>query len=178
MTRRAAFLQRFRRDQNGLSAVEFALLAPVMILLYFGMVELCQAYMAQKRMSHVSSMVADLTARANAVAQADLNDTFNIGDQIMRPFPAAPLQMRVSSVTRDVNGVVKVDWSHGRGMTPITGEVTVPDGLIDNNQSLIISEAVYDYESPINRFLKDGVEMRRTFYLRPRSVVTVTCSDC
>ncbi|MGH6977695.1 MAG: TadE/TadG family type IV pilus assembly protein, partial [Brevundimonas sp.] len=85
MMRSPAFLRRFRRDQKGLSAVEFALLAPVMILLYFGMVELCQAYMAQKRMSHVASMVADLTARAEVVNQSGLNDTFNIGGQIMQP---------------------------------------------------------------------------------------------
>lgn len=173
-----AFLRRFRRDQRGLSAVEFAMLAPVMILLYFGMVELCQAYMAQKRMSHVASMVADLTARAQVVNQTGLDDTFNIGGQVMQPFSATPLSMRVSSVTRDDNGVVKVDWSYGRGLAPISGELAVPDGLIDNKQSLIVSEAVYDYDSPIDRFLPGITQMSRTFYLRPRSVNAVTCTGC
>jgi Flp pilus assembly protein TadG len=178
MMRSPAFLRRFRRDQNGLSAVEFALLAPVMILLYFGMVELCQAYMAHKRMSHVASMVADMTARAETVNQNSLGETFNIGGQIMQPFSAAPLAMRVSSVTRGDDGVVRVNWSYGRGLSPISGERTVPDGLIDNKQSLIVSEAVYDYDSPINRFLPGITKMSRTFYLRPRSVETVTCSNC
>lgn len=178
MMRSPAFLRRFRRDQKGLSAVEFALLAPVMILLYFGMVELCQAYMAQKRMSHVASMVADLTARAEVVNQSGLNDTFNIGGQIMQPFSDTPLSMRVSSVTRGDDGVVRVNWSYGRGMAPITGELTVPDGLIDNKQSLIVSEAVYAYDSPIDRFLKGVTTMSRTFYLRPRSVEAVNCSNC
>lgn len=178
MMRSPAFLRRFRRDQNGLSAVEFALLAPVMILLYFGMVELCQAYMAQKRMSHVASMVADLTARAETVNQSGLDDTFNIGNQVMQPFSATPLSMRVSSVTRGDDGVVRVNWSYGRGLAPISGELTVPDGLIVNKQSLIVSEAVYDYDSPIDRFLPGLTRMGRTFYLRPRSVEMVTCSNC
>lgn len=178
MMRRPAFLQRFRRDQNGLSAVEFALLAPVMILLYFGMVELCQAYMAQKRMSHVTSMVGDLTAQAQTVKRKALDDTFDIGGQIMQPFSATPLSMRVTSVTRDEFGVVKVDWSYGRGLAPISGELAVPDGLIGNKESLIVSEAVYDYASPIDRFLPGITRMSRTFYLRPRSVDVVTCGDC
>jgi hypothetical protein len=177
MMRRPAFLQRFRRDQSGLSAVEFALLAPVMIMLYFGMVELCQAYMAQKRMSHVTSMIGDLTAQAQIVSQNDLSDIFNIGGRIMRPFSETPLEMRVTSVTRDDNGVVRVDWSYGRGLEPISGEIDVPEGLIENKQSLIISEAAYNYESPLDRFF-DVANMSRTFYLRPRSADVVTCTNC
>ena len=172
------WLKRFRQDQSGISAVEFAFLAPVMILLYFGMAEVCQAYMAQKRMSHVTSMVADLTAQAQSVTRNDLTDIFNIGNQIMEPFSPSPLQTRVSSVTRDNTGVVRVDWSFGRGMTPRTGTVTVPAGLINNGESLILSEAIYDYESPVDRYLPGITKLKRTYYLRPRVVDKVLCSNC
>lgn len=172
------WLTRFRQDQSGISAVEFALLAPIMIALYFGMVEVCQAYMAQKRMSHVTSMVADLTAQAQSVTRNDLTDIFNIGNQIMEPFSPSPLQTRVSSVTRDNTGVVRVDWSFGRGMTPRTGTVTVPAGLINNGESLILSEAIYDYQSPVDRYLPGITKLQRTYYLRPRVVDKVLCSDC
>ena len=40
-------LARFGRDQRGLAAVEFALLAPIMILLYCGLGELTLAMMAE-----------------------------------------------------------------------------------------------------------------------------------
>lgn len=172
------WLTRFRQDQSGISAVEFALLAPIMIALYFGMVEVCQAYMAQKRMSHVTSMVADLTAQAQSVTRNDLTDIFNIGNQIMEPFSPSPLQTRVSSVTRDNTGVVRVDWSFGRGMSPRTGTVTVPAGLINNGESLILSEAIYDYQSPVDRYLPGITKLQRTYYLRPRVVDKVLCSDC
>ncbi|WP_296164823.1 TadE/TadG family type IV pilus assembly protein [uncultured Brevundimonas sp.] len=168
----------FRRDERGLAAVEFALLAPVMILLYFGMAELCQAHMAHKRMTHVTSMVADMTARTQSVTRADLNSIFNIGNQIMQPFPSGPLQTRVSSVTRDNTGVVRVNWSFGRGMTPRTGTVVVPDGLINNGESLIMTESIYDYSSPVDKFLPEITKLRRTYYLRPRITNQVTCSDC
>lgn len=171
-------VREFRRDQAGLAAVEFALLVPVMILLYFGMVELCQVHMAQKRMSHVTSMVADLTARAESVSQDDLDKVFDIGGQIMRPFAPGSLQTCVSSVTRGSDGVVRVNWSYGRGVAPCSASFTVPNGLIINGESLIVSESIYDYASPVGKFLPGLTKLTRVYYLRPRVVDEVVCSDC
>ncbi|OWY58885.1 pilus assembly protein TadE, partial [cyanobacterium TDX16] len=86
--RRGVF-SRLGRDERGVSAVEFALLAPVLIAFYFGMAEFCQGFMAQKRMGHVSAMVADLVAQEDTVAIANLDDIFDIGGLIMKPFPTA-----------------------------------------------------------------------------------------
>jgi Flp pilus assembly protein TadG len=56
-------------DVRGVSAVEFALIAPVMILFYAGMVDLCQGYMALKRTSHASA-VADLASQSRSMTKA------------------------------------------------------------------------------------------------------------
>ncbi|WP_269515390.1 TadE/TadG family type IV pilus assembly protein [Brevundimonas subvibrioides] len=174
------FIGRFWHDQRGVSAVEFALIAPVMITLYFGSAEFCQGYMAQRRMDHATSQVADITSQGGVITRDELDDTFALAHLIMSPFPTAPLKMRVSGVTRNSNGVAKVDWSRGSGMGARgTGAVvTVPAGMIANGESVILSEATYDYASPLGYLLPDAVRFRRTFYLRPRLVDTVTCSNC
>lgn len=173
-------LQRLRRDQRGLSAVEFALLAPVMVFFYFGLVEFCQGYMAQKRMGHVASQVADLVAQSDAVTASQVDDIFNIGVLIMRPFTATGLSQRVSSVTRDSSGVAKVDWSRGSGMTALTrNEVItgIPAGLIANGESLIMAEAAYDYRSPANYLMPGITTFQQKYYLRPRTVNQVAYSN-
>ena len=116
MMRRGLF-RRLGRDDRGVSAVEFALLAPVLIAFYFGMAEFCQGFMAQKRMGHVSAMVADLVAQEETVGTANLDDIFAIGGLIMKPFPTASLKQRVSSVTRTA-GIARVDWSRGADILP------------------------------------------------------------
>ncbi|OYX13649.1 MAG: pilus assembly protein TadE, partial [Brevundimonas diminuta] len=78
-------LRRLLRDRRGVSAVEFALIAPVMITIYFGLIEFSQGYMAERRASHVASMVADLVAQSGGTNIEDLNGVFAIGDMIMRP---------------------------------------------------------------------------------------------
>lgn len=173
---RASFLMRLVRDRRGVSAVEFALIAPIMIGFYFGLAEICQGYMADRRTSHAASMVGDLVAQADAVTAADVTDIFQIGALIMRPFPTDELQMRVSSIMRGNDGVARVLWSRGSGMTsrPVDEVVTVPDGLIDNGESLILAESAYDYDSPIDYLIPTVTHFTHTFYLRPRSVEMVS----
>lgn len=173
-------ISRLTGDERGVSAVEFALIAPVMIAFYFGMAEFCQGYMAQKRMGHVSAMVADLVAQEETVATANLDDIFQIGGLIMKPFSTTPLKQRVSSVTQTA-GVAKVVWSRGSGgwaARPVDDVITLPAGLLANGESIIVSEATYDYDSPVDYLMPAVTRFSHTYYLRPRTANNVICADC
>ena len=178
MMRRGIF-RRLSGDERGVSAVEFAMLAPVLIAFYFGMAEFCQGYMAQKRMGHVAAMVADLVAQEEEVSTAAVDDIFQIGGLIMKPFPTAALKQRVSSVTR-VSGVARVDWSRGSGMDPRAKNSTIvlADDLIANGESVIVSEATYDYDSPVDYMMPTVTQFSHIYYLRPRTVERTTCPGC
>jgi Flp pilus assembly protein TadG len=174
-------LSGLRGDERGVSAVEFALLAPVLIGLYFGLAELCQAFMAEKRMTHVSSMVADLVSQEETVTTANLDDIFQISDLIMEPFPTITLEQRVSSVTL-TSGVARVDWSRSDGEDMLAYDpqstVTLPAGLIEEGQSVIMAEAVYEYQSPVGKLLPGDTTFTSTYYLRPRTVEKTLCPNC
>ena len=174
-----SLFQRLQRDRRGVSAVEFAFLAPVMIAFYFGLAEFCQGYMAEKRMGHVAAAVADLVAQSSAVTGDQVDDMFAISGLVMKPFSSAPLKQRVTSITRDTNGVARVDWSRGSGMTARdTGStVTLPAGLIANGESLIMTEATYDYDSPVDYLMPSITRFSHSYYLRPRNVNKVTYTN-
>jgi Flp pilus assembly protein TadG len=176
---RRGLFSRLGRDERGVSAVEFAMLAPVLIGFYFGMAEFCQGFMAQKRMGHVSAMVADLVAQEETVTTTNLDDIFDIGGLIMKPFPMTGLNLRVSSVTRTA-GVARVDWSRGDGMAALAPNSTfaLPDNLIVDGQSIVVSEATYDYDSPVDYFMPGITRFSQTYYLRPRTVDKTLCSNC
>ncbi|KAK0342675.1 hypothetical protein LTR94_021434 [Friedmanniomyces endolithicus] len=94
-------LTQLARDETGVSAVEFALIAPVMILFYAGMVDLCQGYMAVRRTSHVAASVADLTAQSRDITKADIDNVFLVGPSIMAPFAPASLEQRLGGLGRE-----------------------------------------------------------------------------
>ncbi len=176
---RLSLIRRLTGDDRGVSAVEFALLAPVIIAFYMGLAEFCQGYMAQKRMGHASAMVADLVAQEELVTPAALADIFSIGGLIMKPFPTTTLKQRVSSVTRSGNQI-RVDWSRGDGMTARARNelVTLPADLLADGQSVVMSEVTYDYDSPADYLMPGLTRFSHTYYLRPRTTDKTLCPAC
>jgi len=53
-------VRRLARDERGVSAVEFAMLLPLMLTLYLGAVEISQGIAADRKVTLVSRTVADL----------------------------------------------------------------------------------------------------------------------
>ncbi len=163
-------------DQRGVSAIEFALIAPVMIIILFGAVELNILLSADRKVTQTTSTIADLVAQDDIITTDEMADIFTASGAIMQPYDGAPLQMRVTSVVMDNNGNVAVDWSEGSNMTPrATGSsVVVPIGILQPNSSVIMAETVYDFDTSIGTFLKAPIALNDTFYLRPRRALKVT----
>lgn len=174
-----SLIRRWTGDERGVSAIEFAMIAPVLIAFYMGMTEFCQGFMAQKRMGHVSAAVADLIAQEETVPAATIDDIFDIGGLIMKPFPTTTLHQRVSSVTR-TGGVDMVDWSRGDGMEARAegSTMTLPADLVEEGQSVIVAEVTYDYDSAADYLMPGLTRFAHTYYLRPRTVDRTDCPDC
>jgi len=179
--RRRPSLGKFAPNEAGVSAVEFAFIAPVLILAYFGCAELCGAMLAERKASHTASAIGDLVAQASTVSTSDLTNIFTVGDIIMSPDPTNTLGMRVTSVQADASGATTVGWSQASGtMTalPKNGAITIPSNLIAANQSVIKSEATYVYNVPVAYLLPSAFTYNYTYYLRPRITDPITCTGC
>jgi len=177
-------MRRLAGDVRGVSAVEFALIAPVMILFYAGLVDLCQGYMALKRTNHVAAAIADLASQSVVLTAAEVDGIFEAGPGIMAPFASANLEQRISSVTRESSSTYRLDWSRSSkdkdgdlsGDLP-TSEFKVPADMLAVGESVIIAEAHYTYQSPFQKFLPDFKFERRAL-LEPRRTAVITCTTC
>jgi len=169
-------LKALRRDQRGVAAIEFALIAPVAILLYCGFAELTLAMMAERRAAHTASVVADLVSQTPSVTTAQMTDIFNVANAIIYPFASAPVQMRVSSVAADAQGVAHIAWSQGHGMTAYKGGDPAsgfPANLLAPGESVIQADVSYAYTSPLGMTLPNALTFKDTFYLKPRRSASV-----
>jgi Flp pilus assembly protein TadG len=170
-------VRQIARSRSGMAAVEFALIAPVMILMFFGTIELCEALNAKARVTRVASTTADLVAQATTVSSTDITNIFGAANSILYPYPATGAQIVVSSIVDDGHGGAKVAWSNAQNTTPraVGASVTVPAGLIVSGTggSVIFAEITYTYSSPTTQALGASTTMRGSFYARPRRSATV-----
>jgi Flp pilus assembly protein TadG len=170
-------LSRFARATAGASAVEFALIAPLLILFYFGMAETCQLMMAQRRVSHSAAAMADLITQGGELDSKERDDIFLAGRMIMAPFPTSAMRVRVTSVVRNSNNQNVVDWSEvtGTGINPLVkGTVVAIKTPIDQvGQSVVLAEVEFDHESTVGYALPGIMNLKHSAELRPRRTNTV-----
>lgn len=163
--------RRFRGDERAVSAVEFALILPVLIVLYLGGVELSHTISVDRKVTAVASAVGDLVAQASSIDNAEMNHIFTAATAIMAPYTVAPLKMVVSSVEISSKGN-KVLWSDGYHASgrAVGSAVTLPAGVRIEGTTLIMSEVDYTYTPTLGQIFTDSIKLSDTFYLRPRSV--------
>ncbi len=99
---------RLRRATDGVAAVEFALLLPLMLLLYLGSAETMQAVIAGRKASIVAKTMADLVAQtsvtgsgstASGMTDTTMGAIFNGAQVMMQPFATTGLKLTVSMVS-------------------------------------------------------------------------------
>jgi Flp pilus assembly protein TadG len=174
-----AFLGRFARDRRGVSAVEFAFIAPILIVFYFGMAETCQLLIAKRRVNHSAAAVADLVSQPEgATTKALLDDRLRAARTILSPFPHAGLKIQLTSVTKGAGTApATVDWSYPAG-GPVKGATFTPATPLNAGESVIVAQATYNYTSAIGYFLPGVKVLTHKAELRPRKEDTIICTDC
>ena len=147
-------LTRLRKDHRGVAAVEFAMIVPIMFMLFVGSVEMSQALTVDRRVTQSASSSADLVARAPVagLSTADVDGLMLIVNQLMQPFDSAPLTVNIVSVKAQQVGAalqIVVDWSRdNHGGTPYprsASYASLPANLLAAGESVIVAEAKYHY---------------------------------
>ena len=91
---------------------------------------------------------------------------------MIHPFPNAGIQQRVSSLSANSSGTVSTDWTVKKAYAATTGP-SVPTGYLSANESVIVTDASYDYQPSFGLFLPDTIRFTRHAYVRPRLSVRV-----
>jgi Flp pilus assembly protein TadG len=177
--RLAAFLRRFAADRSAVAAIEFVLVAPIMLTLYIGGLQLADALTINRKVTHVSSTLGDLVTQAKSLTTGDVTKILDITAGIMTPYSAAPLKIRISEIAIK-NGAATVEWSQAKNYTALTkgDPIAVPAALKIDGTYLVTAEIHYAYTPTIGYALTGTCDLHDSFFLRPRASDSITCATC
>jgi Flp pilus assembly protein TadG len=175
----------FRKDKSGLAAVEFAMILPLMITLFFGVVEISLALACRANVTNVAAVAADLVAQESVMTTSDVTNVFGAANAMLYPYDTSVAKITVSSIVYDTATASltsgKVGWSCAKNATAksVGDIVTLPAGLMTANSSVIMAEIIYNYTSPTTKFITGTKVMTNTFYTKPRRVASIAApSSC
>ena len=174
-------ISRWRGGERGTIAIEAAIILPLLVLIFLGMVEFSQALTVKRRVQSVASTTADLVAQSETVTTAQLNDIASIGSQLMLPFSSTGIALTITSVAEDSQNHITVQWSCSWATLSSSANCSasgaaytgLPSGLLSAGQSLIIGKTSYPYTPAIGEFLTGGLTFSSSSYFRPRLVSSV-----
>lgn len=148
-------------NEQGIAAVEFAMIVPIMIVLFLGAVEFSDALSVERRVTTIADSTCDLVTQSDQVSDSDLADIMKIANSLLGRADPSRLKVTLISVTADNTGTPKVDWSYGANAGAYgTGSVFAKlSGTLAANASVVVSEVSYVYKPPVGHFIVGTVTL-------------------
>jgi len=166
----------FWNETNGVAAVEFALVVPVMLVFFLGTVEMSDAMLAKRRLTSMTSTVADLISRAKEIKDSDLDDVYTAALRIVAPDAPEEVSIRITSVEIQLDGDIEVGWSEGLHTEPYSPaqSIELPDGIGQPGGSIIMVESSYMHPNAVGFLNPVGPhEFDDVFYNQPRRTLKI-----
>lgn len=140
----------FRQDESGVSALEFALVAPFLLSLWLGMVTILDTEHATTKIGKVSATVADIIAQAPQVDSAYINAAFDAGKAMLGDTEAGSMKQIVAGIQVDKKGKQTMLWHCGRNygsgeLAPAAANIKLPSHLLQQEGFIVASYAEYKH---------------------------------
>ena len=160
-------LRPLARDKRGVSAVEFALVAPLMVALYLGCAEISDGVAIDRKVSLTAAALANLASQVTTITAADMTNILDASTAIILPYPASPLKMSVSCIAFDANKAMTVKWTALRG-TATNPTIVVNNALKIANTQLLYAEVSYDYTPTVGYTITGTLKLSDHMFMAPR----------
>ncbi len=188
--RAAAKIRDFVQRAEGIAAVEFALIVPIMAALFMGAVEMSQAVTANRRVTQVGSTAGDLVARYNGnISETDLKDMMKVSSYLLEPYSSSRLKVEISVVSSTAVSATdtKEKWkcTYDTSISTTNVTCTCPNtnyalpaaGMLTTSDSIVVTNVTYGYKPNLfDVYMKSayggagGVyTMTEKVYLKPRA---------
>lgn len=180
-------MTKFRDDKDGVAAIEFALIAPILIFMYLGLLEISMGIMADRDVSHATNVAGDLASQVEELQKDEIENILTAAVTVMAPKQITPTNIRMQIESWDI------DTSSGGSGTPRSlGKATVggtlthgqPDmqklrdlNLLTETSGVVIATINYDYVPVGTYFMDSVITLHETFVLKPRRSASIPMKD-
>ena len=188
----------FLADRRGVAAIEFAFIAPLLLMLYLVTMEVAQGIETNKKVSRVGSMVADLvTQQSREITTNELDPIMRIGEAILQPYNRTRPTIVITgiTITTDTQPQAKVAWSrqmingvfsraaNNDTLTDVPETLKIPGTFLVRVSSKLDYRPVIAWNAQQKTTLGllgafDNINMNEVYYLRPRMTPEILCTNC
>jgi Flp pilus assembly protein TadG len=163
------------RDRHGVAAVEFALVVPLVIVVYVAGFEVMEAATVYRKLTDTTVQIANVTSQYTTMSNTDVGNVLGASSQIMTPYATGNLSIVLSEVTTDKSGAGSVTWSQAYHGTALAAgaAVTMPAGFKTASTSYMLVQTTYAYQPVIGGAFIKPIAMTNQIFMLPRSSASI-----
>jgi Flp pilus assembly protein TadG len=172
-------MRRFARSEGGIAVVEFGLVLPVLMILFYGTVEVTRYILITQKVEKLAHAVADMTAQEQTATKTMLDQVMAAAGDILDPFTMSNGSGTIyitSMYLAPGTTIPKVMWRYQGGGTyaatsllgTVGGTATVPGFTFDDRENLVAAEVYYQFSPLLTSQFFGTTTVYRTAYYKPR----------
>ncbi len=179
MRRTANALRDFAAGKRATAAIEFAILAPVLLVLLLATFDAGRAIAIYMKVRAATYALSAITNQYTTIHDTDMQQILGATSVVLCPYASSPVSVVVSQLRINNSGHAKVSWSdtlNGTART-VNSTVTIPSGLANPNTYLVLGEVSYSYAPLFGYFTHGAIMLSDNLYVAPRSSASITRSS-
>jgi Flp pilus assembly protein TadG len=176
MRRLKSTCRRFAAAKQGVAAVEFAMILPVLVVVLLATFDGGRAIAAYMKMRAATYALASITNQYATIASVDMTSILGATSVVMAPYTSGAPAVVISQIKIDSTPTAKIEWSatQGGAARAAGSAISPPSAMVVKNSYLILAEVSYKY-TPLFGFFgsSSGITFSDNLYVTPRSVSCV-----
>lgn len=165
-------------DESAVAAMEAVLIFPVMIIMIFGIMDIGNGLLINKKLISASQVASDLIGRQLTVTDSDINDIVIAARLSLQPFSTDSFGIDIAGIRFDPDsGDPAEEWRDTVGMAPNGDAVASAAGLGDPGEGVVAVTVQYTYEPYFSGYFINTINMQEISYVRGRKSSFVARED-
>ena len=167
---------RFAKAKQGVAAVEFALILPILVVMLLATFDGGRAIAAYMKMRAATYALASITNQYAKIQSVDMTSILGATSVVMAPYTGGTPAVKISQIKINNSGASSVEWSAAQGTTARSAgsSISPPTAMVSNGAYLILAEVSYTYVPLFGYFgSSSGITFSDSLYVTPRSVSCV-----
>lgn len=172
--------RRFLASRRGVAAIEFAMIMPVLLILFLSSFDVGNAIIVYLKVRAATFELAAITNQygTGSVAQISTSNMASITgavSQVMAPYSTTSTIVTISQIKATSATAATVSWSYSVNGTPLTGTYTgMPANMAKNSCNntypcyFILSAVSYPYTPLFGHFMTGSLTLSDTLLVTPR----------
>lgn len=178
ISRLATIYRRFIASTRGVAAIEFAMIMPVLMVIFLGSYDGGRAIAVYMKVRSATYTLDAITNQYTTIQSSDMQAIVGATSVVLAPYSSTPVVVVISQIKINTGGKATVSWSYALNGTPLAqgSTVTIPAGLVASGNTcgtypcyLIFGQVSYTYTPLFGFFGSGGITLADSLYVTPRS---------